>query len=713
MATRRTRAEIDFVTKYTGRSNLTRLSTDIGSATRVMKRMAGTALAVGGIAGLGYVTKQTMAAIDANAKLSDRLDMTTESLIGLQHAGKINGVEQATTNKSLEVFVKRLGEVDMGVGQARYALDKLGLSADELANKSPDEAIGIVADQINRLETQAQKAAAANYLFGRSGQQLLNLFDQGSAGIAEYQKEVERLGLTYSRIDAANVEAANDAMARMKASMQGVVNQAVIQMAPHIEALADLMTDTMTSGVDMGGAITGAFAGMTTSSLRFAKTLVDIEIMLKSIKSGATTGLTSYLTKGEIRKQALARYRAVTGDDGKYKFLGITFQGQQVKDLKKLQEITRQLRAETMVDVRDPAMERARDLARSLDAQIAAVEKFFATIDQKKADRVTRYGDRVTPGILPDPVPDPVAVQTAADTEVQIVQQATVDITAARARMFGEFDRMTVRAYHGQKALLDQQLADYEKLGIDKLAIDAWYAEQSIKLEIERLKASDRVADGFMAASLQIDREQQTWGERAHDIAMSTRDIWRQGLMDIARDWESMGDVAMDVMEQIYWRSIQTAFVNPAADALTAGLSAGVSGLFGGASKGLIWGNGEGAAVDYGGEMHRGGIVGASSGVLRAVPAGTFHGAPRLHNGLAPDEFPAILQHGERVIPRGGSGGTGDVQVQVYLVGDGRGQVTTEQSSQNGQRTVTAVIHDSQQGGMTAREIKRQARRVL
>jgi len=37
----------------------------------------------------------------------------------------------------------------------------------------------------------------------------------------------------------------------------------------------------------------------------------------------------------------------------------------------------------------------------------------------------------------------------------------------------------------------------------------------------------------------------------------------------------------------------------------------------------------------------------------------------RLHSGLASDEFPAILQRDETVLPRGRSGGRGDVYVHV------------------------------------------------
>ena len=49
--------------------------------------------------------------------------------------------------------------------------------------------------------------------------------------------------------------------------------------------------------------------------------------------------------------------------------------------------------------------------------------------------------------------------------------------------------------------------------------------------------------------------------------------------------------------------------------------------------------------------MHEGGRVG-ESGTKAIMPASLFNNAPRLHGGLAADEFPAILQKGETVIPK-------------------------------------------------------------
>jgi hypothetical protein len=52
-----------------------------------------------------------------------------------------------------------------------------------------------------------------------------------------------------------------------------------------------------------------------------------------------------------------------------------------------------------------------------------------------------------------------------------------------------------------------------------------------------------------------------------------------------------------------------------------------------------------------GGVHHAGGLVGAPA-PQRALPAIAWFGAPRLHAGLAADEYPAILQRGEQVLSR-------------------------------------------------------------
>jgi hypothetical protein len=96
---------------------------------------------------------------------------------------------------------------------------------------------------------------------------------------------------------------------------------------------------------------------------------------------------------------------------------------------------------------------------------------------------------------------------------------------------------------------------------------------------------------------------------------------------------------------------------------IIAPLSNWLSGLFGG------------VATMRAAQLHSGGIVG-SGGSVRAVDPLVFYGAPRLHRGgwagLKPDEVPAILQRGERVLSRREAarlGSTGPAVITVNVTG--------------------------------------------
>ncbi len=87
------------------------------------------------------------------------------------------------------------------------------------------------------------------------------------------------------------------------------------------------------------------------------------------------------------------------------------------------------------------------------------------------------------------------------------------------------------------------------------------------------------------------------------------------------------------------------------------GVTAGGSGLLGalGSLFGGSAGGGSSAAMSTSTALalvkHAGGVV-DGTGPARRIPAWMLSGAPRLHNGLAPDEYPAILQRGERVVSK-------------------------------------------------------------
>ncbi len=79
---------------------------------------------------------------------------------------------------------------------------------------------------------------------------------------------------------------------------------------------------------------------------------------------------------------------------------------------------------------------------------------------------------------------------------------------------------------------------------------------------------------------------------------------------------------------------------------------------------------------------HRGGIVGTDPLPVRALPADLFANAPRLHRGLAPGEFPAILQRGEGVFTPGqmaAMGSSGRTVVNVTVINNAGAEVAVRE----------------------------------
>ena len=95
--------------------------------------------------------------------------------------------------------------------------------------------------------------------------------------------------------------------------------------------------------------------------------------------------------------------------------------------------------------------------------------------------------------------------------------------------------------------------------------------------------------------------------------------------------------------------------------------------------------------------FHSGGTVGDPHPV-RSIPISYLVSAPRLHSGIAADEYPAILQRGEKVISKGkagesgnngGGGGKTSVTINNYT---GQQVQTKESKGPSGMREIEVMI---------------------
>lgn len=195
--------------------------------------------------------------VDVQSKLSRRLGMTYAELSGLKLAGDLAGVGIESIGAAMTKADVAMQKAAGGSKAANAAFATLGLSVDDLQGMSAADRFSAIAESISALPTSAERAAAAVALFGRSGAQLLPLFEGGAGSIARAREEAEKFGLTLTNAQAQNVEEMNDSFTRVYSSIQGIIQQVTAYLAPAITAIAKQFTDFVGSvgGANIGQAI--------------------------------------------------------------------------------------------------------------------------------------------------------------------------------------------------------------------------------------------------------------------------------------------------------------------------------------------------------------------------------------------------------------------------------------------------------------------------
>ena len=239
-----------------------------------------------GAAGFGALIKSSINAGDELAKTADKLGVTTQALAGLRHAAELTGVSTGTMDMALQRFTRRAAEAAQGTGEAKGALQELGIDADELVRLPLDQQMNVVAESMAGVKNQSDKVRLAMKLFDSEGVALVNTLGGGAEALQKMTEEAEHLGVTLSRTDTAQMEAANDSITRLKAVFTGLTNQLSVAFAPIITFVADGFRQAAMDSADFGN-IGQKVAGAIARAFGVVRQIMHgVEIVFKSAQLG-------------------------------------------------------------------------------------------------------------------------------------------------------------------------------------------------------------------------------------------------------------------------------------------------------------------------------------------------------------------------------------------------------------------------------------------
>ncbi|HEY5411096.1 MAG TPA: phage tail length tape measure family protein, partial [Caulobacteraceae bacterium] len=284
-------------------------------------------------------------------------------------------------------------------------------------------------------------------------------------------------------------------------------------------------------------------------------------------------------------------------------------------------------------------------------------------------------------------------------------QRATLGMTLEQADRYNEMQKLLAEAKKDGITLDDQEVAKLQALA-NGYATAAQGARTLAQAQKAALTATESLASSFSGAISGMVFDGKSLTSTAHDLAKSLGKEGLEavltgsgpfaGLMGTANS-NVVGGANGGVLSQLIGSVMKVPGASPgnvaggllggkgpagtAMDPIYTAPSAMSSLTGGGGSNPLsglmsMFGGGKSSAgaTDSLGMMadllHEGTSYVGTPAPKVNVSSSLFVGAPRLHSGLAPDEYPAILQTGEEVVRRGGSRvGSRNTTVNMHIHG--------------------------------------------
>ena len=214
---------------------------------------AATAAASAVVAGASALAKGLVKAADTAAEAGDKIEkqsqkvgMSAESYQQWDYVMNIAGTSMQNCTTGLKTLTNQFEKAQAGSEGAQDKFKRLGLSMDDLKGKSREEVFEKTVTALQGVKSETEKAALANALFGKSGQDLMPLFNQSSEATQELLDKAKEYGMVMSNEAVEASAKYEDSLTSMKTTMTALKDNAFAELLPGMTSVLDGITAAMT-----------------------------------------------------------------------------------------------------------------------------------------------------------------------------------------------------------------------------------------------------------------------------------------------------------------------------------------------------------------------------------------------------------------------------------------------------------------------------------
>ena len=185
--------------------------------------------------------KSVVDMLDRLDDLSEKSGISVESLSALRYAGEASGTSFEQLAAGLKKFSVNISEAAGGSKEQTELFTKLGVSVKD-ANGQVRDTDKILADVATKFESYADganKSALAQKVFGKSGEDMIPLLNQGADGLERMAKEGKSLGAIFSGETAKQAAEFNDNLKKFGLLSEAVAANMTADLLPGLNKMAE------------------------------------------------------------------------------------------------------------------------------------------------------------------------------------------------------------------------------------------------------------------------------------------------------------------------------------------------------------------------------------------------------------------------------------------------------------------------------------------
>ena len=212
------------------------------------------AMSLAFVAAISAATKSAINLADEMGKAAQRAGATVEEFSRLAYAGKLSGIETDALSTAFKGLSKAMSE-----NSKTFEQIKVSVFNNDGSYRRTSDVLGDIADKFQQMPDGIRKTNAAVAIFGKAGQSMIPLLNQGKGGLKDLKKEADDLGVTISREFANQSEQFNDNITRIEQGLRGMANTIAKEVLPTLitltESVVTLLKEVNNTGSGIGAAI--------------------------------------------------------------------------------------------------------------------------------------------------------------------------------------------------------------------------------------------------------------------------------------------------------------------------------------------------------------------------------------------------------------------------------------------------------------------------